>query len=81
MQLADTIRPFRLPKAEAFRFFRRLVNYAPHKNEGVSLIYDTHLDFYLSDSALECHRDRLAVDDYRVKVLTMKVPPAKTFAA
>src|SRR5688572_26093779 len=31
VQLADSVRPSRLTKAEAFQFFRRLVNYAPHK--------------------------------------------------
>jgi len=48
------------------------VNYTPHKADGVALKYDTHLDFYLSDSALECHRDHLRVDHFDVKVLTMK---------
>src|SRR6185295_3296037 len=67
-------------KAEAFHVLRRLLNYTPHKADGVALKYDTHLDFYLSDSALECHRDHLRVDDVDVKVLTMKEPPAKTFA-
>ena len=56
------------------------MNYTPHKVDRVSLKHDTHLDFYLSDSALECHRDHLRVDDFDVKVLTMKEPPAKTFA-
>jgi hypothetical protein len=59
---------------------RRLVNYTPYKADAVALKYDTHLDFYLSDSALECHRDHLRVDDVDVKVLTMKEPPVKTFA-
>src|SRR5450631_1925803 len=58
-------------KAEAF---------AIQLADSVALKYDTHLDFYLSDSALECHRDHLRVDDFAVKVLTMKEPPAKTFA-
>jgi type IV secretion system protein TrbE len=80
IQLADTVRPTLLPKAEAFRVLRRLVNYTPHKADDVALKYDTHLDFYLSDSALECHRDHLRVDDLDVRVLTMKEPPAKTFA-
>ena len=79
IQLTDTVRPTLLPKANAFRFFRRLLNYAPHKVDA-SLKYDAHLDFYATDSAVECHRDHLDVDDYRVKVLTMKEPPAKTFA-
>ena len=80
IQLADTVRPTRLAKAEAFRVLRRLVNYTPYKADAVALKYDTHLDFYLSDSAVECHRDHLRVDDVDVKVLTMKEPPAKTFA-
>jgi type IV secretion system protein VirB4 len=79
VQLADTVKPTLLPKAEAFRFFRRLVNYAPHKIDA-PLQYDTHLDFYVGDSAVDCHRDHLEVDDFHVKVLTMKEPPAKTFA-
>lgn len=79
IQLADTVKPTLLPKAEAFRFFRRLLNYAPHKIDA-GLKQDTHLDFYVADSTVECHRDHLDVDDYRVKVLTMKEPPAKTFA-
>ena len=79
-QLADTVRPRLLDKDEAFRFFRQLLNYAPHKADGAALKYDTHLDFFVADSAVECHRDHLHVDDYRVKVLTMKEPPARTFA-
>ena len=78
MQLADTIRPELLPKNEAFSFLRQLVNYRPYKRDGVALKFDTHLDFYLSDSAVDCHRDHLDVDGYCVKVLTMKEPPAKT---
>ena len=80
VQLADTVAPTLLPKADAFRFFRRLVNYAPHKVDPVTLKHDTHLDFYVADSGIDCHRDALMVDGYRVKVLTMKEPPAKTFA-
>ena len=34
----------------------------------------------MADSAIDCHRDHLEIDGYRVKVLTMKEPPAKTFA-
>jgi type IV secretion system protein VirB4 len=79
IQLADTVKPALLPKADAFRFLRRLVNYAPHKREA-ALKYDTHLDFYVADSTVECHRDHLDVDDVHVKVLTMKDPPARTFA-
>jgi len=52
IQLADTVRPTLLAKGDAFRVLRRLVNYTPHKADGVALKYDTHLDFYLGDSAL-----------------------------
>ena len=79
--LAETAAPVLLDKTKAFRFFRQLLNYAPHKVEDVSLKYDTHLDFYVADSAIDCHRDHLHVDGYDVKVLTMKEPPAKTFAS
>lgn len=79
-QLADSVTPTLLGKSDAFRFFRRLVNYAPHKIEGASLPYDTYLDVTVADSTVECHRDRLVIDDYQVKVLTMKTPPAKTCA-
>jgi type IV secretion/conjugal transfer VirB4 family ATPase len=77
--LADTVKPTRLAKGDAFRFFRRLVNYAPHRRSA-ALKYDTHLDFFVADSGVDCHRDHLEVEEYRVKVMTMKEAPAKTFA-
>jgi len=80
VQLADSVRPTRLGKAEAFRFFRRLVNYTPAKVAGAALQYDTHLDYFVADCAVECQRTHLDVDAARVKVLTMKEPPTATFA-
>jgi type IV secretion/conjugal transfer VirB4 family ATPase len=80
VQLADSVRPTRLAKADAFRFFRRLVNYTPHKAAGASLRYDTHLDYFVADCSIDCHRDHLDIDNMRVKVLTMKEPPSQTFA-
>jgi hypothetical protein len=80
VQLADTVAPRLLPKGEAFRFFRLLLNYAAAKVDDVALKHDTHLDFYVADSAVECHRDHLMVDDFTVNVMTMKEPPSKTFA-
>jgi type IV secretion system protein VirB4 len=80
VQLANTVRPTRLTKADAFQFFRRLVNYTPHKAAGAHLQYDTHLDYFVADCSVECHRSHLDVDDVRVKVLTMKEPPTQTFA-
>src|SRR6266540_4184337 len=80
VQLADSVRPVRLDKTDAFRFFRRLVNYAGEKAAGAVLKYDTHLDYFVADSAVECHRTHLDLGDIRVKVLTMKEPPSATFA-
>lgn len=80
IQLADTVRPVRLSKNEAFRFLRGLVNSAPAKVDGRTLKYDTHVDFFMADSAVECHRSHLDVDGAAVKLLTMKEPPASTFA-
>ncbi len=79
-QLADVVAPALLSKADAFQVLRRLLNYAPHKAAATTLKYDTHLDVFVTDSAVDCYRDHLEVDGYAVKVLTMKDPPAKTFA-
>jgi len=79
-QLADVVAPTLLSKAAAFQVLRRLLNYAPHKAASATLKHDTHLDFFVTDSAVDCYRDHLEVDGYSVKVLTMKDPPAKTFA-
>lgn len=70
----------RLGKSEAFRFFRRLINYDEATIAASSLNYDTHLDYFVADSAVECHRDRLIVGNQAVKVLSMKEPPSQTFA-
>ncbi len=70
----------RLDKARAFAFFRRLVNYDPARAASASLAYDTHLDYFVADAPIECHRDHLLVGRHAVKVLTMKEPPAQTFA-
>jgi type IV secretion/conjugal transfer VirB4 family ATPase len=80
IQVADSLRPTRLAKADAFRFFRRLVNYTRHKADGASLQYDTHMDYFVADCSVDCHRSHLDVDGIRVKVLTMKEPPSTTFA-
>lgn len=79
-QFADDVRPTLLAKADTFRMLRQLLNYAPHKASSARLKHDTHLDFYVTDSGIDCHRDHLVIDGYAVKVLTMKEPPARTFA-
>jgi type IV secretion system protein VirB4 len=70
----------RLSKGEAFQFLRQLVNYDPTVAAAARLRYDTHLDYFLSDSPVECHRDHLWVGSRFVKVLTMKEPPGQSFA-
>jgi len=79
IQLNDAVRIELLQKDAAFRFFRRLPNFAPYKLHS-GLKYDAHLDYFVPDSALECYRDHLRLDDYFVQVLTLKEPPAQTFA-
>ena len=79
VQLAD-FSPRRLPKAEAFRFFRQLLNYDPVVVDAARLSHDVHLDYFAADSPVECHRDHLTVGSQAVKVLTMKEPPSQTFA-
>src|SRR5207247_3964673 len=68
-----------LSKTDAFTFFRRLLNYAPEKADGTQLREDAFLDYDTCDSALECHRAHLRLDDHYVRVLTLKEPPAHTF--
>ena len=71
---------WRLSNNDAFRFFRRLVNYDPATAAAATLTYDTHLDYFVADSAIDCHRDHLMVGRQLVKVLSMKEPPSQTFA-
>ena len=80
VQLADGLRPIRLNKRDAFQFLRRLVNYRRHKADNAPLKYDAHVDYFVADSPVDCHRSHLEVDGVHVKVLTMKEPPSTTFA-
>ena len=80
VQLGDLMSVEILDSQKAFRFFRKLLNYAPFKVEGVRLKYPRFVDYQLCGSALECHREFLRLDDYFVQVLTLKEPPARTFA-
>ena len=79
IQLSD-FGPERLPKAEIFRFLRQLVNLNRGPAATAALTYDTYLDYFVPDSAIECHRDHLLIGERTVKVLSMKEPPARTFA-
>lgn len=79
VQLDDTLEVKLLDKQQAFQFLRRLVNFTPWKSDSVALKYDTHLDYFVCDSHLECHRDHLRIDEHHLQVLTVKEPPAQTW--
>ena len=79
-QIADSLRPRMVGKTEAYAFLRQLLNYDANKST-VSTAPDRFLDFLAADSALECHRGFLRLDDDIVRVLTLKEPPAQTYAA
>ena len=46
---------------------------------GLGRVDDRFVDFQACDSALECHRDHLRLDDYYAQVLSLTEPPAETF--
>ena len=79
LQVSDFLPVRMLDKQEAFRVLKRTLNFHPAKLEFAKLKYDTFLDYYLPESPIECHRGHLRVDDYYVKVLTLKEPSAQSF--
>lgn len=79
LQVSDFLAVRLLGKQEAFRVLKKTLNFHPDKLELAKLKYDTFLDYYLCESHLECHRGHLRVDDYYVKVLTLKEPSAQSF--
>jgi len=70
----------RVDKHEAFRFLRRLVNFDAHVLEASTLRHDGHVDYFMTDSPVECHRDHLRVGSRVLTALSMKEPPARTYA-
>jgi type IV secretion system protein TrbE len=72
--------PRRLHKTEAFGLFRTLLNLDPTRAQAGRLSHDVHLDYFVADCGVDCHRDRLVVGNRHVKVLSMKEPPTQTFA-
>jgi len=79
LQVSDFVRVDLLLKQEAFRMLKRTLNFAPLKVQLARLKHDSFLDYYLCESHLECHRGHLRLDDYYVKVLTLKEPSAQSF--
>ena len=80
VQLRDLANAELLTKSDAFRFFSRLLNYAPYRADHMRLKYDVFVDQQLAGSSLECHRGHLRLDDHYVKVLSVTEPPAQSFA-
>ena len=78
VQISDFVSVRLLDKSEAFSVMKRTLNFAPEKLELARLRHDTFLDYYLPDSHLECHRGHLRLDNYYVKVLTLKEPSAQS---
>ena len=79
LQVCDFLSVRLLDKQEAFRVLKKTLNFNPDKLELAKLKYDTFLDYYLPESPIECHRGHLRVDEYYVKVLTLKEPSAQSF--
>lgn len=79
LQVNDFLPITLLDKQEAFRVLKQTLNFDPQKIALARLKYDTFLDYYLCESHLECHRGFLRLDDYYVKVLTLKEPSAQSF--
>ncbi len=78
-QVSDFVGTRVLSKDEAFRVLKQILNFSPLKIENARLKRDTFLDYYLCESHIECHRGFLRVDDYYVKVLSLKDPSAQSF--
>jgi type IV secretion system protein TrbE len=79
LQVSDFLPMRLLDKQEAFRILKQTLNFDPQKIALARLKYDTFLDYYLCESHLECHRGFLRLDNYYVKVLTLKEPSAQSF--
>jgi type IV secretion/conjugal transfer VirB4 family ATPase len=73
IELLDVQRAFSL-------LFARLVNYTPDKSDCLRLRSREDIDWQLANSALECHRNHLLLDNDYVRVLTLKESPAQTYA-
>jgi type IV secretion/conjugal transfer VirB4 family ATPase len=77
-QLSDLTTVELLGAEKTFRLVRRLVTFCPSKIEDVRLHGPQRLDWQVCDSELEAHRGFLRVDDYYVRVLTLKELPGET---
>jgi type IV secretion system protein TrbE len=79
LQLTDFVSVEMCDKEKAFTILKRLLNFSPAKIEYARLKYDTHVDYFMADSALECYPGYLLIDDYYVKALSLKEPTAQSW--
>ena len=77
-QLSDLTTVELLGAEKTFRLDRRLVNFRPSKVDDAPLCGARPLDWQVCDSGLEAHRGYLRMDDYFVRVLTLKELPSET---
>lgn len=80
VQTADVLRLSVATPEDAFRFLRRLLNYAPEKSEPARLIRPEHLARQLADSTVACYPDHLRLDEQFVQVVSLTLPPPHTYA-
>jgi type IV secretion system protein VirB4 len=79
VQVSDFMHVEILTKPEGFRVLKSILNLSPQKANGARISQDSFLDCSLCESHLECHRGFLRLDDYFVKVMTLKEPSAQSF--
>ncbi len=79
LQVSDFLPVRALDKQEAFRVLKKTLNFTAAKLDLARLKHDTFLDYYLTESQIECHRGYLRVDNYYVRVLTLKEPSSQSF--
>jgi type IV secretion system protein VirB4 len=79
LHLSDFVMIEMSSRQDTFTVLKRLLNFSPLKIEHARLKYDTHVDYFLADSALECYPGHLLIDDCYVKVLTLKEPTAQSW--
>jgi type IV secretion system protein VirB4 len=79
-QCCDTFDVQLLDRNESFALLRRLLNPDRRKADAVRLKYNRAVDFQAVDSELACFRNHLRLGDAYLKVLTIKEPPAHSFA-
>jgi type IV secretion system protein VirB4 len=78
-QLSDIARIKKMEKQEAFKFLYGRLNFTDYKVNNAKLKHDTFLDYHICGSSIDCNRRNLEVDDYFVKVLTLKEPSNYSF--